>query len=233
MAYSSKAEELRFILPMDNRIASSGVEARAGMNIKSLGHLPFLSQQPALIVPQAGLNYQDRLLASCLLNPNAQGTGMLTQSAQSRVGVMNNTPNHLLQRAHASLLGEVLLSEAIAKEKALLRQNLFLGQTAVPVPSITANAPILQQPASRRAVVHHHHHQQQQQPINPQTIHVLDAIGSEIRNGHPFIDVSRLPGIDPIKSEPHRMNRGGVIETFPEVRLLHCLGNITMQCATF
>jgi hypothetical protein len=48
--------------------------------------------------------------------------------------------------------------------------------------------------------------------------YVVDKIGSDIRIGEPYIDVTKLQGIENAEAVTPRSNRGGHHETFPQVR---------------
>jgi hypothetical protein len=45
----------------------------------------------------------------------------------------------------------------------------------------------------------------------------VEAIGSQIRIGQPYIDVTTIIGIEQAGVAPPQCNRGGHIETLPEV----------------
>jgi hypothetical protein len=95
-----------------------------------------------------------------------------------------------------------LLLEAIEKEKHRLVQRIMRRQ-------YEENAPV------RTAI--QHSALAFQQPIAARTTRLVELIGSQIRIGHAYIDVTKLAGIDQVEPVPPRTNRGGHIETFPEV----------------
>jgi hypothetical protein len=95
-----------------------------------------------------------------------------------------------------------LLLEAIEKEKHRLVQRIMRRQ-------YEENAPV--RTAIQHSALAFH------QPIAARTTRLVELIGSQIRIGHAYIDVTKLAGIDQVEPVPPRTNRGGHIETFPEV----------------
>jgi hypothetical protein len=170
-------------------------------------------------VDWAALSNTDLRLANWLLNQsNSTHQDMTTISTQPLSLI--DTP-HLLRQSSVSSLSE--LSEAIAKEKARLVRDIMLGRPEVLAPTST---PDIQLPRSSRGRVSSSSTLRiAQLPISSggqvsNTLRIANAIGSEIRHGHPYIDVTQLPGIETVEdAHPHlvRNNRGGVAEAFPEV----------------
>jgi hypothetical protein len=100
-----------------------------------------------------------------------------------------------------------LLLEAVQREKNLLVQRIMHRQYQENALVRTA-----MQPSAWAFSTQAFH-----QPINPSTTRLVELIGSQIRAGHAYIDVTKLAGIDQAEAVPPRFNRGGQVETFPEV----------------
>jgi hypothetical protein len=113
------------------------------------------------------------------------------------------------------------IHEAIAKEKTRLLQSImgYRQAESASYPSLVGTAAVQHLPvdppqqdlvATARLLEPQQH--------DPATVRMIEAIGAKIRNGEPFVDVTVLSGINHAEVvPPPRINRGGVLETFPEV----------------
>jgi hypothetical protein len=130
------------------------------------------------------------LLSSAALHWPSSSTSNVATMAP-----MGTSPQAFLSH---SLLGlpilqpdsEYIIQEALANEKIRLVRNIVRLQQQ-PVPSTPVEV--------------------------PSATRVVDLIGSQIRTGEPYIDVTKLPGIEQAEAVSPRTNRGGHVETFPEV----------------
>jgi hypothetical protein len=107
-----------------------------------------------------------------------------------------------------SLLQQVpvqVIHDAIAMEKTRLLRSIlhYQRQVEASTPATSFVQPVLS-------------HEEQAQ-FNPDATSVANKIGSEIRTGEPYIDVTKLKGIENAEAVAPRPNRGGHMETFPEV----------------
>jgi hypothetical protein len=119
-----------------------------------------------------------------------------------------NTDAHTLQQIKTKLM----LKAAIEKEKNRLVGSIIMQykQTATPVT----------QPQQLPVLARHTHtqtHQIQPTVLEPSATSLVDHIGSQVRVGRGYVDVTKLAGIDIAEAVKPRTNRGGHIETFPEV----------------
>jgi hypothetical protein len=117
------------------------------------------------------------------------------------------------------------IHEAIAKEKTRLLQSImgYRQAESASYPSLVGTAAVQHlpvEPQQQDLVATAQRLEPQQH--DPATVRMVEAIGAKIRNGEPFIDVTVLPGINHAQAvPPPRINRGGVLETFPEVSPLY------------
>jgi hypothetical protein len=109
---------------------------------------------------------------------------------------------------------ELLLKEAIAKEKKRL-----VGSIVMQIYKQTATTVSLTQPQPQPPALACRTQTGQLQPTVPvpSATTLVDHIGSQVRVGHGYVDVTQLAGIDKAEAVKPRTNRGGNIETFPEV----------------
>jgi hypothetical protein len=103
----------------------------------------------------------------------------------------------------------------IAREKARLTRSILLRQQAMHNTAHTTTAS-----NAISATISTSTQQPDEDPTLVQTLRIVDVIGSQIRNGQLYIDVTQLPGIASVEDEPPRNSRGGHVETFPEVSLI-------------
>jgi hypothetical protein len=122
--------------------------------------------------------------------------GAYTTSPQSFVAQHVAPPAPRLDTA-------VHIHEAIAIEKIRLVNNILRlqQQTTSPKPTMIVASQLL---------VH--------SPRELDATRIFAQIGSQIRTGHAYMDVTMLPGIKNAEAVTPRTNRGGHIETFPQVR---------------
>jgi hypothetical protein len=102
------------------------------------------------------------------------------------------------------------LRQAIMMKKIQLLRSIIQNHQAVP-----STTPILQQQPGGISMEKYFWGQEEQS--SPNTTHVIETIGSHIRIGMPFIDVTELSGIKQAKAIRPPANRGGVDEAFPQV----------------
>jgi hypothetical protein len=103
-----------------------------------------------------------------------------------------------------------MLKEAIENEKYRL-----VGSIITQIYDQAATTVTQPQPPTRRK----HTHQLQLLPTVPvpSATSLVDHIGSQVRVGRGYVDVTQLAGIDKAEAVKPRTNRGSNIETFPEV----------------
>jgi hypothetical protein len=119
----------------------------------------------------------------------------------------SNNNNQVLMDRIDELIGlkvpVPLIQEAISKEKTRLVRSI-IQKAAASALAKSFHLPILPP---------HKEHQ----PLKPDALMVAEKIGSEMRLGEPYIDVTKLDGIEQAEAVAPRGNRGGHLETFPEV----------------
>lgn len=148
----------------------------------------------------------DRVKAGLLQDYLAQEKTRLIQEAYLKLLQQNQTsaqvPPSSFANAHL-LHGFKSLEQGTATS-----HNLSLAAAPAVTPSPAGSAPPSQSlpPAPAAAAV---------EP--PSARRVADAIGTQLRTGQPYIDVTALPGLEETGVVAPR-NRGGVTESFPEVR---------------
>jgi hypothetical protein len=103
---------------------------------------------------------------------------------------------------------QLMLNEAIEKEKNRLVGSILMQFYKQATTTVT-------QPQSP-AVARPTHYIQPTVPV-PSATSLVEHIGSQVRVGHGYVDVTQLAGIDKAEAVKPRTNRGGNIETFPEV----------------
>jgi hypothetical protein len=134
-------------------------------------------------------------------------------------------PTRILQQD-----SEFLIHQAIEKEKIRLVRNIIClqqqqQQQHAPSPSVVST--VVSTSAASKLLV-----RPDQEPDS--TTRVVDMIGSQIRTGEPYIDVTILPGIKQVEAVPPRSNRGGHLETFPQVRQTHVMHTyLRLLCCIF
>jgi hypothetical protein len=121
-----------------------------------------------------------------------------------------STPRFVHTDALQQIKTKLLLEEVIEKEKNRLVGSIIIQFYKQATTTVTQ----LQPPAVARPT--HTHHLQPTVPALSATS-LVQHIGSEVRVGHGYVDVTQLAGIDKAEAVKPRTNRGGHIETFPEV----------------
>jgi hypothetical protein len=172
-------------------------------------------------------NYVIRARDEAVLSQRLGILGASIQSADLNIvtqpqvtAVSNPTPTLSLSQtlviAPQILLQVSTLSvfEMIAKKKPRLYQAILLRQMVADNNSNEAPS----NPATNSEATPATSVQRPASPVAPNNApRIVDAIGSGIRSGQPYVDVTQIPGIETVEDEPPRNNRGGHSETFPEV----------------
>jgi hypothetical protein len=137
--------------------------------------------------------------------PNPLTVGPVTQLNQG-----HSLPTTLMTAISGSSIPLSGLRQAIMMKKIQLLRSIIQNHQAVP-----STTPILQQQPGGISMEKYFWGQEEQS--SPNTTHVIETIGSHIRIGMPFIDVTELSGIKQAKAIRPPANRGGVDEAFPQV----------------
>jgi hypothetical protein len=167
-------------------------------NVHSLLAAMTTGQWPSIHSETGSDVVMQALLAKDLAKPS------FTNSNTNTPRIVDADP---LQQSKTELM---LIKEAIEKEK-----NRLVGSI---IKQYTQAATAVRQPQPPVLARLTHTHQLQSQPtVIPSATSLVDHIGSQVRVGHGYVDVTQLVGIDEAEAVKARANRGGNIETFPEV----------------
>jgi hypothetical protein len=123
--------------------------------------------------------------------------------------------NNLLQKVPVPLI-----LEAISKEKSRLVRSILHYQPQANVNTLATcfQQPVLSPQRERVQLIPRTTSVVRERvQLIPRATSVVNKIGSEIRIGKPYIDVTKLKGIEQVEAAPPRTNRGGHAETFPQV----------------
>jgi hypothetical protein len=149
--------------------------------------------------------------------PTGTGTGTAQWPANHNATSRSIQTLLLARFVNADALQQIkinlMLKEAIENEKTRLVGNLIMQykQAATTVSQPQPSALVLGDRPTQT-------HQFQLQPtVIPSATSLVDHIGSQVRVGHGYVDVIQLAGIDKAEAVKPRINRGGNIETFPDV----------------
>jgi hypothetical protein len=127
---------------------------------------------------------------------------LLPTSTSTSTSTINiNMPLSLTTTSEAPQNASLLFQQAIAQEKARLIRSIMSYQQVAYDDKPPSAIPIASEFQRPHFVV------SQDQP-NPTTCRIVDAIGSKIRLGQPYVDVTELPGIEQVNDVPPcRTNR--------------------------
>jgi hypothetical protein len=161
------------------------------------------SLSPSVSVPSSpARQFQDA--AETTLFPTGRVASLSNKIQQA---VLPNPPGVAYLWPSFGLLGTndvlvPLIHEAISKEKTRLVRSIIHYEQQQAAASTLAKS--FQQPILPPQ-------------LKPDAVVVADKIGSEMRMGEPYIDVTKLDGIEQAEAVAPRANRGGHLATFPEV----------------